>query len=106
MSAQPLPHWATEQEHNDGITKLMVDPNVAYPFFIAQLGLEVDQYSAEVALRCVIQALKEYRGDEVYIHILPRENWALRNLPPGLGIARGNADAGVHYKRLTSLTGN
>jgi hypothetical protein len=95
-----LPRWARRSA--DGLVE--VDPDVAYPVYLALLGIdldEVDQFWLEVARRCLTTDLKARLGTPLAIRILEGSGrYALASLPPGGDAALGAATFRTFYARI------
>lgn len=110
-----LPEWAVIAESNaarPGRFKVVVDPDLCYPAFMAELwpGMEpddLDQYRLEVMYQCMKMDLQmavrsfafdiKVRGDEGR-----KDRWGLKNHPPGLGVEAASKGLGAreHYRRI------
>ncbi len=72
-----LPSFAT---HENGV--IVINPDEAYPQYLAELGMEPDQYSVEVARRCMTLDLMELAGSGIYLKIIKGSGqFAIKNLP-------------------------
>ncbi len=97
------PQWA-HINPRDGFVE--IDPDVAYPIALELLGMRADQYSLEVARRCLTHALKDALGPPLNIRILPRDRWRLVRHPEGSGQAAAGQEFRAHYRRVkTALIG-
>ncbi|HYN37892.1 MAG TPA: hypothetical protein VES39_01430 [Rhodospirillales bacterium] len=99
MSAPTLPRWA--RRGDDGVIE--VDPDQAYPVYLALLGIDLDdadQFWAEVARRCLTADLKTLLGTPLAIRIRPSNHWVLAGLPVGGGAALGAATFRTFYARI------
>lgn len=107
-----LPKWA-KQVRGTPIPKIEVDPDVCYPAFFKELGVEpkdIDQYWLEVAYQCMKMELQRILGFfafeiRVRAHRGRKDRWALNNHPPGKGanLATLGREAREHYKRLRGV---
>ena len=99
MSTAELPRWATRAD--DGFIE--VDPDQAYPVYLALLGIDLDdadQFWAEVARRCMTADLKARCGTPLYLRIKDSRHWLLSALPMGGGAALGAATFRTFYARI------
>lgn len=104
-----LPKWA-KQVRDKPIPKIEVDPDICYPAFFEELGVDpkdVDQYWIEVAYQCMkmeLQRIIGFFGFEIRVraHDGRKKRWALANHPVGKGadLATIGREARGHFKRL------
>lgn len=95
-----LPQWARWAE--DGET-VLVDPDQAYPIYLALLGIELDdadQFWVEVARRCLTADLKTLLGAPLHLRITDSRRWVLASLPAGGGAALGASSFRTFYARI------
>lgn len=96
-----LPKWATYTQDTDGIYKLYIDSDAAYPDTLRQIeGAVKDHYWYGIAQHIIIEDLKALCGNGVRIKFLPSEVWCLARLPMGRGEDSGMGDAPFAYLRL------
>ncbi len=95
-----LPQWA--RWGDDGET-VLVDPDQAYPIYLALLGIELDdadQFWVEVARRCLTADLKTLLGAPLHLRITDSRRWVLASLPAGGGAALGASSFRTFYARI------
>jgi hypothetical protein len=83
MATHALPSWAVETVE-DGIPKVLVDVDVAYPAVLAELAMSANQYSVSVAQQCCLLEVKEAMGGECWIRMYSSsgsDKFAVRKLP-------------------------
>jgi hypothetical protein len=93
-----LPRWAKR----DADDMIEVDPDLAYPVYLALLGVQaLDQFWLEVARRCLTTDLKALLGTPLCVRILAGSGrYALAAVPPGGGAAFGAATFRTFYARI------
>lgn len=107
MATHSLPSWA-EEVIEDGIPKVLVDIDEAYPAYLAELNMSANQFSVSVAQQCCILEIKEAMGGECWIRQYSKtgsQKFAVRNLPLSVphgvdGDAAGRAVAGSKWAEL------
>lgn len=107
MAVNTLPSWAVETVE-DGITKVLVNIDEAYPAYLAELNMAPNQYSVSIAQQCCILEIKEAMGGECWIRQYSKTGsykYAVRNLPLSVphgadGDAAGRAVAGSKWAEL------
>lgn len=76
-----LPVWALSVVDSDNMTKINVDPAVAYPLYLEALGFGMDWQSVRIARKCIVLDLLELLGPGITVVILPHNSWKRDNLP-------------------------
>lgn len=79
-----------------GITKIVADAGMLYPLYLAELDMQADRYSAEVARRCMTEDILRVVGTPISLKIVNASNFKLADLPEREGITDGkSAERGV-----------
>lgn len=63
-----LPSWAKKVKE-DGIDKVIVDIDVAYPLYLQELNMAANQYSVSLAQQMVIRDVQELMGGRAWIRL-------------------------------------
>jgi len=100
-----LPPFAT---YENGV--VIIDPDKAYSAYLEEMGMEMNQYSVEVARRCLTLDLLDLAGPGLHIKIAnpPRadgsfasDTWAQINLAPHPEYGEQSAELGrAHGPRI------
>lgn len=92
----------------EGRIAFEVDPAITYPHYLDQLSGVfkeyeggMTQYHLEVARRCLTEDLHNMiENAPMYMHILRRPKWRLKEFPPGYGAEKGSQNFMMYYRQI------